>query len=313
MTKHAIDDHLDRALYRELIGAALLEDLGVVGDVTSNATVGPDQIVRGALVARQRGRLCGLDIAVNTFKRLASELVVDRLAEDGQDLEAGEIFARIRGNARAVLAAERTALNYLGHLSGIATATRRLARKVEKYGTRLMCTRKTIPGLRALEKYAVRVGGGSNHRFGLYDAVLIKDNHRVLAGGVAPAIRKAKSVVGDLAPIEIEVDDLNQLDQALQEGVDVVLLDNMAIPELRVAVARCRGRALCEASGGIGPDTIEEVAKTGVDVISVGWITHSAPALDVALDLVPSSESSESSDSISKNFGRAFDTLRSRE
>lgn len=310
MTKDAIDNQLDRILYRELISAALLEDLGAAGDVTSNATVSPDQNVEGVLVAKERGRLCGLDIALDTFFSLDSELFAYRLAEDGQDLEAGEIFARIRGNARALLAAERTALNYLGHLSGIATATRLLAEKIEKFGVRLLCTRKTTPGLRALEKYAVRVGGGLNHRFGLYDAVLIKDNHRILAGGVIPAIRRAKRSVGPLTRIEIEVDDIDQLDQALREGVDVVLLDNMAIPELRSAVARSRGRALCEASGGIGPDTVEEVAKTGVDLISVGWITHSAPAMDVAFDLVPSAESSGS---FSETSDRSFDRLRSRE
>jgi nicotinate-nucleotide pyrophosphorylase (carboxylating) len=275
-----------------MVEAALREDLGTAGDLTSNATIDAATRAEGVLVARQAGRLCGIEIALDVFQSVGSELEVFRVAEDGQDLEAGELLTRIRGNARALLAAERTALNFLGHLSGIATATRDLAARIENTDSRLVCTRKTTPGLRALEKYAVGIGGGSNHRFGLFDAVLIKDNHRGLCGGVASAIRRAKKSVGHLVRIEVEVDDLQQLDEALREGVDAVLLDNMSVPDLRVAVERCRGRAVSEASGGIGPETIEEVARTGVDLISVGWITHSAPTLDVAFDLVSSPASS---------------------
>ena len=204
---------------------------------------------------------------------------------DGADVTAGTILAELEGSARALLAAERTALNLLGHLSGIATATRDLVAVVGGVGhARLACTRKTTPGLRALEKYAVRIGGGSNHRFGLHDAVLIKDNHRVIAGGVPAALAAVRAAQGHLVRLEVEVDTLEQLAEALEAGADAVLLDNMSLPDLERAVALARGRATTEASGGITPETIRDVAATGVDVISVGWITHSAPALDVGLD-----------------------------
>jgi nicotinate-nucleotide pyrophosphorylase (carboxylating) len=204
---------------------------------------------------------------------------------DGTDVEAGTVLAELEGSARALLSAERTALNLLGHLSGIATATRDLVRMVGEAGhARVVCTRKTTPGLRVLEKYAVRVGGASNHRFGLYDAVLIKDNHRVIAGGVQPAVAAARAALGHLVTLEVEVDTVEQLEEAIDAGADAVLLDNMSTPDLERAVARAGGRVTTEASGGITAETICDVAATGVDVISVGWITHSAPALDVGLD-----------------------------
>lgn len=310
MTGYPAGSHPQESLYRGIVDAALREDLGTAGDLTSKATIDAATRAEGVLVARQAGRLCGIEIALDVFQSVDSELEVFRLAQDGQDLEAGAILTRMRGDARALLAAERTALNFLGHLSGIATATRDLAARIESTSSRLVCTRKTTPGLRALEKYAVRTGGGGNHRFGLFDAVLIKDNHRALCGGVVSAIRRAKKAGGHLVRIEVEVDDLQQLDEALREGVDAILLDNMSVPDLRVAVERCRGRVVSEASGGIGLDTIEEVARTGVDLISVGWITHSAPSLDVAFDLVPTPAFSRGE---KEKLAPAFDRLRSRE
>ena len=273
--------------YRRLIEASLEEDLGSAGDITSAAVIDPDLTAKAVLVARQSGRLCGLDIAVEVFRTVDPELVVEISSSDGSDVEGGQQLVVLTGRARSILAAERTALNFLGHLSGIATVTRDLQSRIERFGCRLVCTRKTTPAMRGLEKYAVRVGGATNHRFGLYDAVLIKDNHRVLVDDLSDAIGRAKAEAGHNVRVEVEVDDLDQLDQVLDAGVDAVLLDNMSKADLRSAVERCRGKATTEASGGIGPDTIESVAATGVDLISVGWITHSAPSLDVALDLVP--------------------------
>ncbi|HTQ78644.1 MAG TPA: carboxylating nicotinate-nucleotide diphosphorylase, partial [Thermoanaerobaculia bacterium] len=216
---------------------------------------------------------------------LDPRLAVHLLSRDGEDAAAGEHLATIAGPARSLLSAERTALNLLGRLSGIATLTRELVAAVAPFGAQIVCTRKTTPGLRALEKYAVRAGGGSNHRFGLDDAVLIKDNHRVLAGGLKPAVERARAGVGHLVKIEVEVDSLAELEEALAMGVDAVLLDNMEIETLKKAVAMARGRAITEASGGINPRTAPAIAATGVDLLSVGFLTHSAPSLDVALDL----------------------------
>ena len=204
---------------------------------------------------------------------------------DGEDAEGGAVIATVRGPARVLLSAERTALNLLGRLCGIATVTRDLVAIVAPHGAQVVCTRKTTPGLRALEKYAVRCGGGANHRFGLDDAVLIKDNHRALAGGLTPAVERARRHVGHLVKIEVEVDSLAQLREALDLGVDVVLLDNMSLDMLREAVKMAKGKAITEASGGIRPETAAAIAATGVDLLSVGWLTHSAPALDVALDI----------------------------
>ncbi len=270
--------------YRDLLRRELAEDLGAAGDITSTAIVAPEARVRVDIVARASGRVCGLVAATAAFTLLDPRVEVEIRAADGADVEAGAVVATLAGNARAILAAERTALNLLARLSGIATATRDLVERVGNARARVTCTRKTTPGLRALEKYAVRVGGGVNHRFGLYDAVLIKDNHRDLAGGVAPAIRKARSALGHLVKLEVEVDTLDQLDEALSEGVDAVLLDNMQPRQLERAVARVGGRAVTEASGGITAETIAEVAASGVDLISVGWLTHSAPAWDVSLE-----------------------------
>ncbi len=276
-------------VYLELVRRALAEDLGRAGDVTTDAVVAPGARARGRLLARAPGRVCGLDVALAAFRELDAGLEIEIAAPEGSDVEAGATLASLAGSARSLLAAERTALNLLGRLSGIATATRELVRAAAPHPARIACTRKTTPGLRALEKHAVRVGGGANHRFGLDDAILIKDNHRVLAGGVRPAIERARAAAGHLVGIEVEVETLEQLDEALQAGAEAVLLDNMPLAMLAEAVRRTRGRAVAEASGGITPETVAAVAATGADVVSVGWLTHSAPALDVALELEPAS------------------------
>ncbi|CAB5702196.1 Probable nicotinate-nucleotide pyrophosphorylase [carboxylating] [Delftia tsuruhatensis] len=267
-----------------LVRSALLEDLGRAGDLTTDAIVPADAQAELRLVARQDGVLAGLDMARLAFRALDAQSRFEVLLRDGSELAPGQEIARIHGSARAILTAERVALNYLCHLSGVATATASIARAIADTGARVTCTRKTMPGLRALQKYAVRVGGGSNHRFGLDDAVLIKDNHIALAGGVAEALARARAGVGHMVQIQLEVDTLAQLEVALSLGVEVVLLDNMDLDTLRTAVAMARGRAVTEASGRITPETARAVAETGVDQIAVGWITHSARVLDIGLD-----------------------------
>ena len=267
-----------------MVRMALLEDLGRAGDLTTDTIVPMDASDELRLVARQDGVLAGLDLARLAFGLMDRQLEFTVACGDGTVLAPGMEIARIRGKSRAILTAERTALNYLCHLSGVASATYSIAEAIKGFGTRVTCTRKTMPGLRALQKYAVRVGGGSNHRFGLDDAVLIKDNHIALAGGVATAVARARAGVGHMVKIELEVDTLAQLEVALQLGVDVVLLDNMGLDDLRTAVAMCKGRAITEASGRITPETAAAVAATGVDQIAVGWLTHSARVLDIGLD-----------------------------
>ena len=269
------------------VRAALAEDLGRAGDLTSAAVVPAKAAAAGALVARRAGRIAGIEVARAVFTAVDAAIGLVPQVEDGADAAAGQQLAQVAGEARALLAAERTALNFLGHLSGIATATRDLVRRIGPHPARVVCTRKTTPGLRALEKYAVRAGGGANHRFGLDDAVLIKDNHLALAGGVGEAVRRARAAVGHLVKVEVEVESLEQLAAALEAGADVVMLDNMPPALLARAVRRARGRALTEASGGVTAATIGDIAATGVDLISVGWLTHSAPSLDVAFDLAP--------------------------
>ena len=257
----------------------------MAGDLTSDAVLPTDLSGEAKIVARRAGRIAGLDVAVAAFRLLDDAIDAQKRLADGEDVEAGAVLATFQGPARSLLTAERTALNFLGRLCGIATATRDLVAVVAPHGAQVVCTRKTTPGLRALEKYAVRAGGGGNHRFGLDDAVLIKDNHLALAGGIRKAVERARRHVGHLVKIEVEVDSLDQLREALDLGVDVVLLDNMDLDTLREAVRMAKGRALTEASGGIRPDTAAAIAATGVDLLSVGWLTHSAPALDVALDI----------------------------
>ena len=264
----------------------LEEDLGRAGDLTSDAVLPAGLQATAAVVARAAGRVAGLRVALAAFRLLDPSLSVVEEVADGADVASGTVLATVSGAARSILSAERTALNLLGRLCGIATATRDLAALAAPYGARIVCTRKTTPGMRALEKYAVRAGGGGNHRFGLDDAVLIKDNHRALAGGLRAAVEAARRGVGHMVKIEVEVDSLAELDEALALGADVVLLDNMSLDTLAEAVRRARGRAVTEASGGIRPATVAAIAATGVDMLSVGWLTHSAPALDVALDVL---------------------------
>jgi nicotinate-nucleotide pyrophosphorylase (carboxylating) len=270
-----------------LVRAALLEDLGRAGDLTSDAIAPADLAVKTSLVSRQSGVVAGLDLVALAFRLIDERVEIDRRRQDGETVTPGDSIAEIRGPARAILTAERTALNFLCRLSGISSATASIVAAVTGKKARIVCTRKTTPGLRAVEKYAVRAGGGANHRFGLDDAVLIKDNHIAIAGSVATAIERARSHVGHLVKIEVEVDTLLQLEEALAVGVDAVLLDNMSIEQLHRAVDMTAGRAVTEASGRITPETAPAIAATGVDLISVGWLTHSAPVLDIGLDFRP--------------------------
>ncbi|MGH7064650.1 MAG: carboxylating nicotinate-nucleotide diphosphorylase [Stellaceae bacterium] len=274
-----------RLLVEPIVRAALLEDLGRAGDITSDAIVPAQATIEAVIAARQPGVVAGLDAALMAFELLDPDLRIERLCHDGARVTRGDKVARIAGRARPVLAAERTALNLLCRMSGVATATRVLADAIEGHKARIVCTRKTTPGLRILEKEAVRLGGGANHRFGLDDAMLIKDNHVALAGGVGPALERARRHAGHLVKIELEVDTLDQLAEALETGIDAVLLDNMDPPTLARAVAMVAGRAVTEASGRISPESVAAVAATGVDLISSGWITHSAPILDLGLDV----------------------------
>ena len=265
---------LPRVMLEPLVRAALLEDLGRAGDLTTDAIVPAAHRAETALVAREPGTVAGLDLAT-----LAFQLVEPRI-----EVAPGDVIAAVRGPARGMLTAERTALNFLCHLSGIATATASVVAAVRGHKARIVCTRKTMPGLRAVEKYAVRAGGGANHRFGLDDAVLIKDNHVAIAGGIRPAVERARQAVGHLVKIEVEVDNLDQLDEVLPLSVDAVLLDNMTPEVLAQGVAQVNGRAITEASGRITPETAPAIARTGVDLISIGWLTHSAAVLDIGLD-----------------------------
>ncbi|KZK85219.1 putative nicotinate-nucleotide pyrophosphorylase [carboxylating] [Pseudovibrio sp. Ad13] len=269
----------------DAVKAALLEDFGRAGDITSQATIPADAVATGVIAARKDGVLAGIDLALSAFRQVDPTLDVTVLAQDGDKLEPGTIIARIHGPARALLEAERVALNFLSHLSGIASATNAFQRKISHTNAKVVCTRKTTPGLRSFEKYAVRCGGGMNHRFGLDDAILIKDNHIAVAGGVVPAIESARAFAGHLVRIEVEVDTLDQLKEALTAKPDVVMLDNMGPDLLRQAVEINKDQAVLEASGTITLSTIQAIAEAGVDIISSGWITHSAPILDLGLDI----------------------------
>ena len=274
-----------RLLVEPIVRAALAEDLGRAGDITTDAVVPADARIDAVITARQPGVVAGLDAALMAFELLDPDLEIETLCRDGARVERGQQIARISGAARPVLAAERTALNLLCRMSGVATATRALADAVGNHKAKIVCTRKTTPGLRILEKEAVRLGGGANHRFGLDDAMLIKDNHVAMAGGVVPALQRAKVAAGHLVKIELEVDTLDQLAEALEVGVDAVLLDNMGPNTLHEAVTMVDGRAITEASGHITRETVPAIAAAGVDLISSGWITHSAPILDLGLDV----------------------------
>jgi len=277
---------LPAIMVEPLVRAALLEDLGRAGDITTDATIDAAATMSGVIAARQPGAIAGTDAATIAFRLMDPAIEVTIEKPDGSRVVPGDVVMRIRGRVRPILSAERVALNLLSHLSGVATATAGLVDAARPHKARIACTRKTTPGLRALEKHAVRAGGGSNHRFGLDDAVLIKDNHVAAAGGVKAAIARAKAHVGHLVKIEVEVDTLTQLAEAMEAGVDAVLLDNMSPAQLAEAVRMVGGRAITEASGRITVATVNAVAASGVDLISAGWITHSAPVLDLGLDFV---------------------------
>jgi nicotinate-nucleotide pyrophosphorylase (carboxylating) len=271
-------------LFEAQVRAALEEDLGRAGDITSQLTIPAGATASARLVARKPGRLAGLICAEAAFRLVDPMLKFDAATPDGSDIAPGTLLATVSGSARSILTAERVALNFLGPLSGTATASAALVKAVEGTRARVVCTRKTLPGLRALQKYAVRCGGGFNHRFGLDDAAMIKDNHIQAAGGIAPAVARLRAGLGHMVKIELEVDSLAQLEEALELGVGTILLDNMKLEDLRRAVAMTKGRAVLEASGNVSLDSVRAIAETGVDYISSGAITHSAPNLDIGLD-----------------------------
>ena len=281
------DFALPRLLIARAVEQALAEDLGVRGDLTTDATVPPGTMSAATFGARRPGVIAGLAVAEAAFHAIDASVVFEPLVADGARVAAGDVAARVSGPAHALLTGERVALNFLSHMSGIATLTRRYVDFVEGTGARIADTRKTTPGLRAFEKYAVRCGGGQNHRSGLYDAILIKDNHIVAAGGIEAALSAARAHAGHMVKIEIEVTSLEELAEALKYPIDAVLLDNMEPSMLREAVAMVDRRAITEASGGVSLDTVRAIAESGVDLISIGALTHSAPILDLGLDFTP--------------------------
>jgi nicotinate-nucleotide pyrophosphorylase (carboxylating) len=275
---------LPSVLIEPIVCAALLEDLGRAGDITTDAVVPSHVRAQVSLAARQAGVVAGLDLALMAFRLIDPAITASILQVDGSHVAPGEPIAKLEGPARGLLTAERVALNFLSHMSGIATATAGVVEAVRGTKARVIDIRKTLPGLRAIQKYAIRAGGGANHRFGLDDGVLIKDNHIAVAGGIGTAIERARAAVGHMIKVEIEVDTLEQLAEALRFDIDAVLLDNMDHEELRQAVAIVDGRAITEASGGITPATAGAIAATGVDLLSMGWLTQSVRALDIGLD-----------------------------
>ncbi|MFN0022467.1 MAG: carboxylating nicotinate-nucleotide diphosphorylase [Parvularculaceae bacterium] len=273
-------------IIEEAVKRALEEDLGLAGDITSAACVPADAMSKAILSARRPGVIAGVDLALAAFRLVERDIEVRVEKADRAHVGAKDVIMRVEGPSRGILSAERVALNFLGRLSGVATQTALYVEAAAGTRAKIVCTRKTTPGLRAFEKYAVLCGGGRNHRFGLSDAVMIKDNHIVAAGGIAPALRAAKDAVGHMAAIEIEVETLEQMEEALEHGARIILLDNMSLDDLRLAVTLNKGRAVLEASGGVTLDSVKAIAATGVDVISSGAITHSAPCLDLGLDFL---------------------------
>ena len=278
-------NELDSPYVEELIALALAEDVGE-GDVTTTSTVPLEAQSRARIIAREAGTLAGMPVAERVFRSVDPCIRVECILNDGADLASESVVAQITGSSRGILTGERVALNFLQHLSGIATLTATFVKQVEGTNARILDTRKTIPGMRALAKYAVRTGGGQNHRFGLFDGVLIKDNHLLAAGGVAEAVSRARAVAPEGMRVEVEVETLTQVEQALEAGADILLLDNMPLDLLRQSVSLCRSRALTEASGGVTMETVRPIAETGVDYISIGALTHSAPALDLSMDFL---------------------------
>jgi len=285
--------YLPQPIIDEAVLAALKEDLGLAGDITTLSTIPETAHAKAVIAARDEGVISGIPLADSAFRLIGKwhgEIVTfSPQMEDGTEVSKGDVVARIFGPARLVLSAERIALNFMGRMSGIATATNQMVKLTEGTDAKVTCTRKTTPGLRAFEKYAVKCGGGSNHRFGLDDAILIKDNHIAVSGSVTEAIRRARDYVGHLVKVEIEVDTLEQLKEAIAAKPDVVMLDNMGPETIREALAMMEGTGIIsEASGGVSPETIRAVAQTGVDFISAGYITHSAPNFDLGLDITVS-------------------------
>ncbi len=275
---------LPKEVIAHALTEAFAEDLGTSGDITTNATIAEDTKAEGTISVRQPGVISGLAVAQAAFQFLDPNVSFDAKISDGHAVRNNAVAARVAGNARAILTAERVALNFLGRMSGIATLTRKYVDAISGTHAKIADTRKTTPGLRAFEKYAVRCGGGVNHRAGLFDAVLIKDNHIVSAGTLGRAIERARANTGHMIRIEVEVDTLDQLDEALEHEIDAVLLDNMTPTTLRAAVKRAAGKVITEASGGVTLGSVREIAETGIDLISVGALTHSAPVLDFGLD-----------------------------
>lgn len=275
---------IDRVLFKDIVSRALREDIGA-GDITTQSVVPENYVSAGFVRAKEPGVVAGLDVAGEVFLQLRPDISWLPAVNDGERVAAGQLLAKVEGDARAILAGERVALNFLQRMSGIATRTARLVGIIAGEKAKLVDTRKTTPGLRVLEKYAVRAGGGHNHRFGLYDAILIKDNHIKMAGGITEAVARARSLAPFRMGIEVEVESLEGLDEAVRAGADIVMLDNMDPPEMKRAVEQAGGRVLLEASGGISEENIRAVAETGVDFISVGGLTHSVKSLDLSLDV----------------------------
>jgi len=269
----------------KIVEQSLLEDIGT-GDITTNFIIPSNLKAKGIIKTSEEGVVAGLDIVCLVFKKLDSEICFQSKIKDGKKILAEEVLAEITGSAQTILKGERVALNFLQRMSGIATITSKFCREVKDFPVRIVDTRKTTPGLRILEKYAVRMGGGHNHRFGLYDAVLIKDNHLALAGGVKPAIKSVQKLIPHTTKIEIEVEDLSQLEEALKMQVDIIMLDNMDLDTMKEAVKMAKGKALIETSGGITLEKVREIAQTGVDLISVGSLTHSVKALDISMEII---------------------------
>lgn len=277
---------LSPLIIEDHVKAALKEDLGHGFDITSNLLIPAGQRARGIIRARQDGRLAGLIVALSAFSLTDIDFDMTVMVEDGADLNEGDVIAELEGPARSLLTAERVALNFMSHMSGVATLTRTYVDLVKDTGCEICDTRKTLPGLRLFQKYAVEIGGGSNHRFGLDDAILIKDNHIAVAGGISAALDQVHMLAGHTKKIEIEVDTLAQLEEVLESGkADIAMLDNFELSDLKKGVKMAKGQIITEASGGVSLETVRAIAETEVDYISIGALTHSAPAMDIALDI----------------------------
>ena len=275
----------DKTLTERTVEEALKEDIGVMGDITSNLILDDSNRSEFEIKSRQKGVISGLYLAETAFRLIDKKISFEKFKEEGDEVEVEDILVRIRGNSISILTAERTALNFLSHMSGIASATSLMAKKIKNTNTKIMCTRKTTPNLRVFEKFAVLSGGGKNHRFGLFDGILIKDNHIALSGSIKEAIKKAKNSSDKSIKVEVEVDNIDQFQEALENNPDIILLDNFSTSELKKAVEINNDKVLLEASGSVNIENVLDIALTGVDFISSGWLTHSSPSLDFGLDL----------------------------